>query len=172
MNRRHIVSLCSLPFTSIFIAGCANGISAGSQNDLKHLTWSGKLSLRIPAENNQPGAPAQVHNAGFDLQGDAQTGQLRLTTPLGTTAALVEWLPQQATLTVNGVSQTFADLNALSRHLLGTHVPVVSFFDWLAGHDRSVDGWTVDLSQWSHGRITARRHLPAPPAELRLLIEP
>ncbi|MBP9904080.1 MAG: outer membrane lipoprotein LolB [Rhodoferax sp.] len=136
------------------------------------MTWSGKLSLRIPADHEQPDAQAQVHNAGFDLQGDAQTGQLRLTTPLGTTAALVDWMPHQATLTANGVTQSFADLNTLSRHLLGTHVPVASFFDWLAGQDRPVDGWTVDLSQQEQGKITARRNYPAPSAELRLLLEP
>jgi len=55
-------------------------------------------------------------------------------------------------------------------HLLGTAVPADALFAWLDGQPVALDGWQVDLSQRSAGRIIAHRVFPE--AELRLILEP
>ena len=133
--------------------------------------WYGKLLLRTHEDPVNQQILAQTFNASFELQGNAQTGQLRLSTPLGTTAALIEWTSQEARLNLPGKTQSFANLDTLSQQLLGTEVPVAGFFDWLHGIDRPINGWSVDLSEFEQGKIRAHRQHPTPAAELRLLLE-
>jgi len=95
-----------------------------------------------------------------------------LLTPLGSTAASVFWTPTSATLHSAGERREFPSLPALILHLLGTAVPADALFAWLDGQPVALDGWQVDLSQRSAGRIIAHRVFPAPEAELRLILEP
>ncbi len=109
--------------------------------------------------------------AGFELVGAMQQGQLLLFTPLGSTAAVVDWRTGWATLRAQGQTREFTGLDELIKHLLGTPVPVAAMFAWLDGQPVNADGWEVDLSNRSQGKIVARRLLPTPAAELRLVLE-
>lgn len=72
----------------------------------------------------------------------------------------------------NGDVRYFASLDELIKQAVGTEIPVVALFAWLAGDNMNVKGWHADLTQHAKGRITARRTEPAPVAELRLVLEP
>lgn len=140
---------------------------------------AGRLVLQI-----SPGAstPAQQWSAGFELRGSAQAGELELISPLGTTVAQARWHPGQVELLQGGERRTFADLDELSRQLLGENVPLEALFDWLrgrpwraTGHERTAlgfvqQGWAVDLSGLGEGRLTARRDR-APAITLRARLE-
>ena len=129
------------------------------------------MALRVEADASQVNAPSQSFNAAFELQGNAQHGSLLLLTPLGTTAASVRWTTAAATLQASGETREFTDLQTLIIHLLGTDVPVSALFGWLDGQQVGMDGWEVDLTRRTEGKITARRLTPAPTAEFRLVLE-
>ena len=170
--KRRLFPVFAVVFLALFfVAGCAFKQSAESSNGVQTSAWSGRLQLRTLADPANPQIVAQTFNAGFELHGNARAGLLRLSTPLGTTAALIEWTSQGAKLNVPGETQSFANLDVLSQQLLGTVVPVASFFDWLQGVDRAVDGWSVNFSEFEQGKISAHRQYPAPTAELKLLLE-
>jgi outer membrane lipoprotein LolB len=118
-------------------------------------------------------APTNGHSfgSGFELQGNAQEGTLLLLTPLGSTAAAIQWSPAGAVIQSGGETRKFPTLDQLITHLLGTPVPVHALFAWLAGQEISADGWQVDQTSRHEGRIVARRLRPAPTAELRLVLE-
>jgi len=151
---------------SFFIAGCAvpTRIPAANQSEIS--LWRGRLAVRV--ESDQPQSLA----AGFELTGNALAGDLILYTPLGTTAAALSWSSHTALMRANGDVRHFDSLDALIKQALGTEIPVVALFAWLAGDQMAAEGWTADLSQHANGRITARRTTPAPLAELRLVLEP
>ncbi len=132
------------------------------------------MSLKIEADDPQALGPqqGQFFSAGFELQGDAKTGELSLFSPLGNVLAVLNWTPQVAQMRANGDTQKFDSLNRLIQHATGTAIPVDSLFAWLAGNDAPVAGWQTDLSRFADGRIVARRIAPLPAAELRLVLEP
>jgi outer membrane lipoprotein LolB len=70
-----------------------------------------------------------------------------------------------------GEIRHYESLDALIKQAVGTEIPVVALFAWLAGDNMNVAGWSADLSQHAEGRITARRTEPTPIAELRLILE-
>jgi len=129
------------------------------------------LAIKVDADISLTQLPGQSLSAAFELQGNAQQGMLQLLTPLGSTAARVTWTATSATLESGGEARAFADLPALLLHLLGTEVPVSALFAWLNGQPVELDGWQVDLTQRTQGKIIARRLAPAPVAELRLILE-
>ena len=116
--------------------------------------------------------PVQSFTANFELIGNAQTGALTLFTPLGTTAAALNWSPQASTLRSNAETRQFDSLGALMQQTLGAELPVAALFAWLAGDAVAAAGWQADLSQRASGHIGARRDTPLPVAELRLVLEP
>lgn len=173
MTSRRIAAFLSCVFAILFIAGCAVTTRARGQNDQIISVWHGRLAVRVaadPAAQPQP-APEQSFSAAFDLQGNAQQGSLIFFTPFGSTAAAIRWTPDLATLQANGESREFNGLSQLIEHLLGTEVPVPALFAWLEGQALASDGWQVDLSQRTHGKIVAHRQTPAPTAELRVMLE-
>ncbi len=134
-------------------------------------TLAGRLSLRIA------GQPGRGVNAGFELTGNAQRGELLLSGPLGTMAARARWSDGSAVLTSGGVETQFADLDALAVAALGEAIPMAALFDWLRGRAwagapasaRSDGvagfeqlGWLIDLARWPDGAVDAFR--AAPPA--------
>lgn len=151
---------------SLFIAGCAVPTRATTSNQPEVSLWRGRLAVRV--DSDQP----QFFTAGFELAGNALAGELTLYTPLGNTAAALSWSSQTTFMRANGDIRHFESLDALIKHTLGTEIPVVALFAWLAGDNMAVAGWSADLSQHASGRITARRAQPAPLAELRLVLEP
>ncbi len=126
--------------------------------------WSGRLALQIE------GRPEGSFSASFDLRGSARAGELELLTPLGGTAAWLQWTPQGARLRAPGQPERqAASLDELLVQATGTPLPVAALFDWLAGIPRVADGWQADLSGRAEGRLRARR-LTAPSADLRILL--
>jgi outer membrane lipoprotein LolB len=96
---------------------------------------------------------------------------MTLFNPLGGTASVLTWDTQTATMRVNGDSQHHPSLNALINRVIGIEIPVGALFAWLAGELAVADGWTPDLSRHGSGRITAKRTSPAPPVELRVVLD-
>lgn len=143
------------------LAGCAAPAPAPGPS------WSGRLALRVETAEGP-----QSFSAGFELRGSPAAGSLELTTPLGSTAARLEWSGAGAVLRAPGRPDRQAPaLDDLVREATGSPLPVAALFDWLAGRPTAAAGWQADLSQRAQGRLQARR-LTAPAADLRLLLEP
>jgi len=129
--------------------------------------WNGRLSVRVDSD------PPQSFSAGFDLRGSPHTGELLLTSPLGTTLATVLWSPQGAELRQGERITARSSLDQLTTELSGTSLPVAALFGWLRGQPSGdADGWQADLAGQPDGRITARRTTPLPAAELRIVFQP
>ncbi len=143
------------------LAGCA---VAPTSPELTGPRWSGRLALQIE------GRPEGSFTASFDLRGSARAGELELFTPLGGTAAWLQWAPGQARLRAPGQPERqAASLDDLLVQATGTPLPVAALFDWLAGVATPVPGWQPDLSQRLTGRLAARRE--SPPTEFRMILE-
>jgi outer membrane lipoprotein LolB len=128
--------------------------------------WSGRLALRVDSQ------PPQAFSALFDLQGDAQAGELRLASALGQTLATVRWSATGAELQQGSEIRRRGSLDELTAELTGAPLPVAALFDWLAGRASEAGGWRADLSAQAQGRLVARREQPAPSAELRVVVQP
>ena len=63
-------------------------------------------------------------------------------------------------------------LDALAQEATGTPLPVRALFGWLRGEPQAVPGWSADLSALAAGRLSARRLMPLPTAELRVVLDP
>lgn len=148
-----------------FIAGCAHPAKQKDLNDAKIEVWTGRLSLQIQSE------PVQFFSAGFELKGQAEKGELTLTSPLGNVLGRMRWSQGQAELESGGEVKRFASLNSLLEETTGAALPLAALFDWLEGKNTVLNGWTADLSQHSQGRIAAKRADPAPQADLRIILD-
>jgi outer membrane lipoprotein LolB len=131
--------------------------------------WRGRLAVRIDADGATQ--PAQSVSAGFELTGNAIEGGLTLYTPIGGTAAVLNWSQHDASIIAQSEQRHFTSLDALIQAALGTPIPINALFSWLDGTNTPADGWMADLTGHANGRITARRTTPAPPAELRIVLE-
>lgn len=155
-------------WAALAIAGCAAPPrTADSAKVAADQRWSGRLALQVED------APSQSFYASFELLGAADRGSLTLTTPIGSTAAVLRWEPGSATLQQGGNAevQRFASLDELAARATGTPIPVAGLFDWLAGKPSAVPGWEPDLSAQPEGRIVATRRQPLPVATLRVVLE-
>ncbi len=159
------VALCA----ALLLSACAVPPQSTAEGSADAEVWRGRLAVRV--EPDPPNGQAQAFSAGFELSGNATSGQLTLFTPLGSTAAALSWAPGTATLRNNGEARQFESLDALLRSAVGTELPVAALFAWLHDENMTLEGWSADLSQHASGRITARRLLPAPAAELKLVLE-
>jgi outer membrane lipoprotein LolB len=128
--------------------------------------------MQVAALPDDPATQRQSLSASFELRGAPESGELTMFTPLGTTAAVIRWASQGATLDARGETRAFASLDALTQQVLGASVPATALFTWLSGQDLAAAGWTVDLSQFAQGLLTAQRDSPLPQARLRLILEP
>ena len=132
------------------------------------LSYQGRLSLRIASD------PPQSLYAGFSLNGDSQTGDLTLNSPLGNTVGQLSWTPQSAVLKANNETKEFPSASALIENVTGTAIPLSALFDWLAGKNTTAVGWEIDLSEMkteNTQRLVAKRTSPLPSAELRIAID-
>ncbi len=153
--------------------------------------YAGRLAVRTDAA---PGLPARSVTGQFELSGNASSGQLILTSPIGTTVARARWsdpvgthgAPSQIELEADGTTTHYATLEEMMQRAIGDQLPLPAMFDWLAGHpwpaaavERSADGlsfeqlgWHVDLSQFAGNRlIDAQRPLPAPVLHVRVKLD-
>ena len=147
-------------------------------------TISGRLALQVDAIQDRP---AQSLSASFDLYGSAERGELRLSTPLGTTLAAAFWGPGEARLVTPQGERRFDDLDTLSRDAFGESLPLRALPDWLNGRPWPGAaepaqmllpgpgfvqlGWTIDLSRFDTGRLLAWRAGP-PGVRLRAQLDP
>lgn len=155
------------------LAGCAS-LSPPAATDL-----AGRLALQIDAAAGQP---ARSFSAEFDLRGDAQRGQLRLTGPLGGMLADVRWEPGSAELTDAQGARRYTTLDAMTQDLFGEALPLAAVIDWLRGRPwpgapsrPAGDGfeqleWRVGLARFADGVLEARRER-VPAVSLRARLE-
>lgn len=127
--------------------------------------FSGRLAVQVLKD------PPESLSAGFELQGSAQSGQMLLLSPIGTTLARLQWQPEFARLEQGQQQINSTSLQQLATQLTGTELPILAMFEWLAGRSADAAGWQVDLSQHAQGRITAERRLPAPATVLRIALD-
>lgn len=161
-------------FASYLIAACAQFTPArselGTANAPEDAVFSrqGRLSLRVDSE------PPQSLSGAFIISGNAQTGDLTLSTPLGSTLAQLSWTPQQAILKANNDTSYYPSTDALVEQVTGTVLPLAALFDWLAGRDTPAPGWQTDLSLLNNPdsqRLIAKRTDPLPAVELRIVLD-
>nr|WP_315465192.1 outer membrane lipoprotein LolB [uncultured Rhodoferax sp.] len=164
MTRRGFAAALVL-FATFLIASCAHrtGANAVFPADSQ---WNGRLALKVQTQ------PPQAFSADFELGGSPQHGLLVFFTPLGTTAARLQWAPGLATLVADGETRQFDSLAALAQQATGAELPVHALFDWLSGQATEVPGWSVDLSRLEQGRVQATRTAGELPAvDLRIVLQ-
>ena len=113
----------------------------------------------------------QSFSASFQLQGAPEQGSLDVFSPLGSQIAKLQWQPDGAWLQQGERITHSSSLEDLLRQSMGTALPVQALFSWLQGQHASAEGWTVDLSRHTEGRITAQRITPPPQATLRVVLQ-
>ena len=154
---------------ALLMAACA----AVPQAPVAGVTLSGRLAVHVDGVD---GGGARSMSAAFELQGDPQSGHLNLSTPLGSVVAQARWAPGSVVLITPKGEKNFADLDALTRDVLGESLPVAALFDWLQGRPwpgaASVAsaapaapgfeqlGWVVSLAGFNDALIAARRERP------------
>ncbi|MBG9389561.1 outer membrane lipoprotein LolB [Caenimonas aquaedulcis] len=154
-----------LAASALFLAGCASAPKTERALAQDEGPWSGRLALQV--EGNQ----SQSFAAGFDLRGNAASGELTLSNPLGGTLAVLSWAPGSAMLRNGGQTRQFESVDALVAHATGSAIPVAALFDWLRGTNTPVPGWQANLSLLPQGRLSAHRTHPQPEADLRIALE-
>jgi len=153
--------------------------------------WSGRLAVRTDAA---PDVPARSMSGQFELSGNASSGQLVLTSPIGTTIARARWsdpvgtqgAPSRIELEADGGTTHYATLEDMMQRAIGDQLPLAAMFDWLDGRpwpaapvERGADGrsfdqlgWHVDLSQLADNRlIDAQRPRPRPVLHVRVKLD-
>lgn len=110
-------------------------------------------------------------SAAFELKGAPEQGELRLSTPLGTTLLIARWSPTEALLEAENQTRRFPDIETLLQRATGASVPISALFEWLKGRPGEAEGWVTDLSRYADGRVTAQRNQPGPATQLRILLD-
>jgi outer membrane lipoprotein LolB len=153
--------------------------------------YAGRLAVRTDAA---PGLPARSMTGEFELSGNASSGQLVLTSPIGTTVARARWSdpvgshgePSKIELEADGATTRYATLEDMMQRAIGDQLPLAAMFDWLSGHPWPAApvvagdatgsftqlGWHVDLTQFRDNRlIDAQRPRPAPTLHVRVKLD-
>jgi outer membrane lipoprotein LolB len=128
--------------------------------------WQGRLSLRVL----QP-QPEQF-SANFELHGSAETGELSIISPLGTTLAVARWTPHNAQLLQGQKVQDYASMEALTQQLTGAALPLQALLAWLDTDGPPLPGWQLTSESPATGRrVFAKREAPLPALQLTLLLD-
>ena len=168
-------------FAAFLIAGCATNTPTTAENSTLNIkntdqeinfNRQGRIAIRVDTE------PPQSLSGAFVINGNAQNGDLSLSTPLGSILAELSWTPQQAVLKANNETRRFESTDALLLQVTGTALPLAALFHWLAGRDTPAPGWQIDLTQMnqadnqtSNQRLIAKRTAPLPAVELRVVLD-
>lgn len=163
--RTRLAAMMAFAIAALLIAGCASPVKPANTFDTAIPQWQGRLLVKVA------GSPPTSFSSSFELQGNAQAGQLAFTNPLGTILARIAWTPDAATLQTISSPQTFESLDALTLYAVGAELPVTHLFDWLQGQATPSPGWQVDLSSQPQGRLSAHRSTPRPEVDLRIVLE-
>lgn len=172
MNRRGFAAAGVA--AALLLAGCSSLPKAPPAVD----SLSGRLSVRVDDE------PPRSVSATFELRGDAQAGELDLTSPLGSIMARASWAPGRVELETPDRRARYSDLDTMSRDALGETLPLSALFDWLRGRPWpgaasepipgeagfTQLGWTVRLARFTDGWVDAHRPLD-PPVTVRARID-
>ena len=178
---------------SLFAAALASLLAACATHPppLAGAVYGGKLAVRSDASGSQA---ARSVNGQFELSGSPASGQLVLTSPIGTTVARARWShpagaqgePSEIELEADGRTLRFDSLDAMMQQALGDSLPLAAMFDWLAGRPwpaapatRAPDGrsfeqlgWHVDLAQLAPAQlIVADRSAPPPALHVRVKLD-
>jgi outer membrane lipoprotein LolB len=172
-GRRRAAAAALLAALLLTVTGCATRPPESSD-------WlTGRLSVKVDAAGTQP---ARSLSSAFELRGDADRGELRLTSPLGTLVARARWAPGEAVLESSDGERRFADLDQLARESLGEALPLRALPSWLRGRpwpgadSRSVEagfeqlGWRIGLARYGEGWLEVTRSSP-PAVMLRARLE-
>jgi outer membrane lipoprotein LolB len=174
--RRRAPAWLSPLAAAALLAACATPPPVPGQAPWTH----GRLSVRV---DESAGQAAQSLSAAFELRGDGQSGELRLSSPLGTRVAQARWAPGLAVLATPDGERHFDTLEQLSRQALGEALPLAALPDWIAGRPWPAApfvmgtegfeqlGWSVWLARQADGWIEARRAAP-PAVALRVRLDP
>jgi len=158
-----------VPFAIILIAGCAGNQKAAGQHaqfGQQREEWAGRISLQVASE------PVQSFSASFELKGRAEVGELTLVSPLGNVLGVLRWSPGQALFDRgNQDIQRFASIDELMERATGAAIPLTALFAWLQGNNAMASGWVADLTRHGEGRFSAIRTIPAPEAQLRVVLD-
>ena len=162
-------ALAALLLAADLVVGCATV----QRPPAPPTALAGRMSVHVDAT---PSAEARNVTATFDLQGSPEQGQLDLATPLGTVLAQARWSPGRVALVTSQGETRFANLDELTREVLGESLPVAALFDWLRGRpwsgapstpNRSGGepgfrqlGWAVSLARFDEGLVAAERAQP------------
>jgi outer membrane lipoprotein LolB len=181
----------AVPRAGAFVLALLLQACASHPPPLPGHVYAGRLAVRTDAA---PDLPARSTSGQFELSGNASSGQLILTSPLGTTVARARWsdpvgtqgTPSRIELEADGATTHYATLEDMMQRAIGDQLPLPAMFDWLSGRpwpdapvQRSADGgsfeqlgWHVDVSQLAGNRlIDARRPLPAPALHVRVKLD-
>lgn len=159
-----LAALLAVLLTALVAAGCATTADQAAP-DADATAWNGRLALQVESQ------PPQAFAASFALEGAPQAGQLTLISPLGSTLAVMRWAPGQAVLMQGGQTRAYASLDEMIEQATGAPLPVRALFGWLRGQPQEVPGWHVDLTGLPGGRLNARRLMPLPAADLRIVLD-
>ena len=127
--------------------------------------WQGRMSLTVHQ------TPVQHVSAAFELEGNANEGELTLFSPLGHASLVLRWSPGLAQCLQTGPPRSFANLSEMTQAATGTDLPLTALFEWLAGRDLAVPGWTIERTGPT-GPWSAKRHLPEPAVTLMVSPSP
>lgn len=83
----------------------------------------------------------------------------------------MRWSPSEAVLESGQSVKRYASVDSLLEDTTGAAIPVAALFDWLAGKNTGLNGWSADLLQRGDGKITAKRSEPAPQIDLRIVLD-
>ena len=168
----------------LWLTACATQQLPSATPPPHHASLSGRLSVRVASLDDTPGHSL---SALFDLHStDGTSGELELSSPLGTLLGRAQWSPQHVRLSTADGDRDYPSLNALSQDLLGEQVPVQALFDWLHGRPWpgapseaspgptigfTQIGWIIKLDRMAQGVIIAERpEAPSITVLARLLI--
>ena len=161
LSRRRLAGL----MVAWLVGGCAVSKSPGPRDAVVQSIRSGRLALYLETD------PPQTFLASFELRGNANDGELTLSTPLGGILAQIQWRPGEARLRAPMSSQEFDSVESLTRQLTGAALPIGAMLGWMDGNKTVAEGWHADLSMLGQGRLSARRTSPEPVATLKLILD-
>lgn len=166
--------------SAVAIAGCT---TPPRPVDAQGEALTGRMTVQVEAT---PTSQARSLSAAFDLQGSPVQGRLDLSTPLGTVLAQARWAPGRVALVTPQGERQFANLDELTREVLGESLPLAALFDWLRGRPWAGApstpttspsesgfhqlGWVVSLARFPEGWVSARREAP-PAVKVRARVE-
>lgn len=127
--------------------------------------FAGRLSVVIQTD------PIQQMIADFELEGDAQQGELRLFGPFGSSIAVLQWEPGRAVLIEGERRRVVRSIDWLIERVTGAALPVALIFDWLVGRPVRSDDWEVAPRDKPNAPLRATRLQPLPRIELTLAIK-